>query len=564
MIRQGKSLSGRERNCCFLNLGGKQFADVSAVASLDLIDDSRAVALTDWDQDGDLDIWLTNRTGPRIRFLRNDLPTENRFLAVRLEGNPLQGCNRDAIGARLELHLGGDEPRKIVRTLSAGDSYLSQSSKWVYFGLGISGDIQRLMVRWPGNVEAESFAGLLANKRYQILQGSGNAVPLEKREPSVAIRPQQLNAAPLSDRSRVVLLEPLDVGELSYVDPSGKAEMIRWTLRSPVLINLWGASCVPCIQELKDFVKHAEKVWATGLRIVALNIDNIESGSEPTNPQAKQILLKLGFPFASGLATAELVQRLDELQRKVIYRERPLPLPSSFLIDGQGQLAIVYKGPVDVEQLVEDVKHLARPQERRRDFAIALPGRWTGDHFLNYPIAVSNEYLEGGYLEDARAHLEEYLEREAGFQDVATSEEARQRNVRLADVHNALAVIAYGNGQMAATLQHYEKALKYRRKFPSVENNLAWLLATLPDAALRNGARAVELAEGICRRFDYQELLFLDTLAAAYAEVARFQDALDTARKAVEMAEAQENKQLADEIRNRWKLYEENRPYREG
>ena len=53
MLRAGRSLSGHERNCCFLNGRGGRFADVSAVARLDFDDDGRVLALADWDYDGD-------------------------------------------------------------------------------------------------------------------------------------------------------------------------------------------------------------------------------------------------------------------------------------------------------------------------------------------------------------------------------------------------------------------------------------------------------------------------------------------------------------------------------
>lgn len=71
-----------------------------------------------------------------------------------------------------------------------------------------------------------------------------------------------------------------------------------------------------------------------------------------------------------------------------------------------------------------------------------------------------------------------------------------------------------------------------------------------------------KLAEGVCHRSDYKEAPFLDTLAAAYAEVGRFQDAVKTATKAVEIGEAQGKIRLADDIRGRQKLYVNNQPYR--
>ncbi len=85
---------------------GGRFANISAVSGLDFPDDGRAVALVDWDHDGDLDMWLSNRNAPRLRLMRNDTPTGNHYLALRLVGNGTT-TNRDAIGARVEVVLGG-------------------------------------------------------------------------------------------------------------------------------------------------------------------------------------------------------------------------------------------------------------------------------------------------------------------------------------------------------------------------------------------------------------------------------------------------------------------------
>ncbi len=105
LIRDGRSFSGRERHCCFLNIDGRRFADISTISGLNLADDGRAAAQVDWDQDGDLDLWVSNRNGPQVRFLRNEVPTNHHYLSVRLRGVT---CNRDAIGARVQLVLAGN------------------------------------------------------------------------------------------------------------------------------------------------------------------------------------------------------------------------------------------------------------------------------------------------------------------------------------------------------------------------------------------------------------------------------------------------------------------------
>ena len=68
-------------------------------------------------------------------------------------------------------------------------------------------------------------------------------------------------------------------------------------------------------------------------------------------------------------------------------------------------------------------------------------------------------------------------------------------------------------------------------------NNLAWLLATHPDAELRDGAEAVRVAERMCEAVPAPPPVLLDTLSAAYAEAGRFDDALRTVDRAIAAAE---------------------------
>ena len=94
-------------------------------------------------------------------------------------------------------------------------------------------------------------------------------------------------------------------------------------------------------------------------------------------------------------------------------------------------------------------------------------------------------------------------------------------------------------------------------------NNLAWLLATYPDDKFRNGKRAVELAEWACKVTSYKIPKLLDTLAAAYAEEKRFTEAIETATKALELAELQKNPVVQiQQIRFRLEQYKAGRPIR--
>ncbi len=91
---------------------------------------------------------------------------------------------------------------------------------------------------------------------------------------------------------------------------------------------------------------------------------------------------------------------------------------------------------------------------------------------------------------------------------------------------------------------------------PSAHNHLAWLLATCPEASLRNGAEAIEHAQRADHLCGGTRPDVLDSLAAGYAEAGWFPEALAAARKAVQLATKQDQPTLAEGLRARIALYE--------
>lgn len=132
-----------------------------------------------------------------------------------------------------------------------------------------------------------------------------------------------------------------------------------------------------------------------------------------------------------------------------------------------------------------------------------------------------------------------------------------------AGTHASLADALIQKGQLREAIGHYEKALQLEPDSIPALNNFAWVLSTGPDDALRNGARAIDLARKANRLSSENNPVFLRTLAAAYAEAGRFDEAIKTAARAGQIADSQGERALADQIQQDLDLYQRHIPFRD-
>jgi len=130
--------------------------------------------------------------------------------------------------------------------------------------------------------------------------------------------------------------------------------------------------------------------------------------------------------------------------------------------------------------------------------------------------------------------------------------------------HISLAVALANRGDLKEAMGHYGEAIRLNSADPRPYNNLAWTLATHPNPELREGRKAVELAEQACNLLGYKDPDFLDTLAAAYAEAGRFSEAISTSKEAISLAESTGLKELALDYEKRLQRYKHRRAYREA
>ena len=149
------------------------FYDVSSVSGAYFAQAhvGRGAAFGDYDNDGDVDVFVVNHGGPGM-LLRNDGGNRQRWLAVRLEGGR---SNRSAIGARLRLVAGGTVQ---VREVGSQGSYLSHNSLTEHFGLGALEAADTLEIRWPsGTRQVVPHPG--ANRLLPIVEPAATPVGTE-------------------------------------------------------------------------------------------------------------------------------------------------------------------------------------------------------------------------------------------------------------------------------------------------------------------------------------------------------------------------------------------------
>jgi tetratricopeptide (TPR) repeat protein len=168
--------------------------------------------------------------------------------------------------------------------------------------------------------------------------------------------------------------------------------------------------------------------------------------------------------------------------------------------------------------------------------------------FAEAHVNLGNALLQKGSVDEAIVHCQTALQIKPGF----------------AEAHVNLGNALRQKGSVDEAIVHYQKALQIKPDYVEVLNNLAWLLATCPDAHIRDGVRAVKYAGRACELTHYGVTLLVGTLAAAYAEAGRYDDAIATAQKACALATAAGEQDLLEKNQELLALYRAHQPYHEA
>ena len=167
----------------------------------------------------------------------------------------------------------------------------------------------------------------------------------------------------------------------------------------------------------------------------------------------------------------------------------------------------------------------------------------------NYVPALSNlgsAFLQTGQVDESLAHLEKALQIDPDYKAA----------------HFNMANTLLQMGRTEEAFSHLQRVLEIDPGDAEAQKNMAWVLATCSNPRLRDGAKAVELAERASKNSRPNPIMGA-TLAAAYAEAGRFSDAVATAEMALQLAMNSGNTQMADVIRGHLEFYRAQQPFRD-
>ena len=162
----------RQRKLLFKNLGNGRFSEVGGTREMGLTEpwSSRGGCFADFDNDGDLDVAVSNLDA-RLSLFRNEGGHKSgHWLRLSLEGRR----NRSAIGTRVIVDTDGRQMQEV----RGGSGYQSSHDLRLHFGLGSSERVKHLTIRWT-NGEVQDFRDVAADRGYSLRQG--NALGSEKR-----------------------------------------------------------------------------------------------------------------------------------------------------------------------------------------------------------------------------------------------------------------------------------------------------------------------------------------------------------------------------------------------
>jgi tetratricopeptide (TPR) repeat protein len=170
-----------------------------------------------------------------------------------------------------------------------------------------------------------------------------------------------------------------------------------------------------------------------------------------------------------------------------------------------------------------------------------------------------------GYAAYAHVNLGAVLRKQGKLKEACDQfNQALQLSPDFAQAHYEFAIVFFLQGKLDEALNQFRTAVRLKPYWPEPMNDLAWFIATHPEIKNRDVNEAVRLADRACVLTSYRNPVYLGTLAAAYASAGKFSEAVNTAQKAVTLADAANQPKIKNAIQYQLTFYMQGKPYIES
>jgi tetratricopeptide (TPR) repeat protein len=441
-------------------------------------------------------MFLKNRNGPQLRVLKNVMTELPPAIAFRLRGSGKS--NRDAIGAAVTIETGKGRQ---TRMLQAGSGFLSQHSKEVFFGLGEAQGPVRASIRWPSG-SVQELRDLPANHRIWVKEGN----ELTRTEPFVPVGPKpssparEIGTAPgyavgttpseaLPTSVESWLLAPVAAPDFTLPDLKGQPRTLGRLRGKPLLLSFWVHASPECQRGLEEFGRRQKSWLDQGLQLLAVNVDD-PAGAEKALARARE--RRLSFPILRG--TDDVAAIYNILYRHLFDRHRDLSLPTSFLVNPEGEIVKVYQGLINPDHVEQDFRHIPSTTAERLAKGLPFPGIIDNPEFRRNYLSLGSVFFQRGYLDPAEASFRRALRDDPASAEAfyglgsvylkqrknREAQESFERATRLEPAYpetlpnawNNLGLLATQDGRTADAIPYFQEALRLSPNHPIALLNL--------------------------------------------------------------------------------------------
>ncbi|MBI4606808.1 MAG: tetratricopeptide repeat protein [Planctomycetes bacterium] len=466
MIREDLSWGGSERKCLHAACADGTFAPIAGAAGTDFLDDGRALCVLDIERDGRPDLVLRNRTGPQVRVLLNVWPRAGQAIWIRCEG---RSSNRDGVGARVTVRTARGER---VKEVQAGSFFLSQSSRWLCFGLGKDPGEVEAEVRWPGG-GVQRLGKLAPGRRYLVREGEAPAAEPFAEPGAAALggaaapraSPAPTSAGEAPEAVATWLIEPLPAPDFALpalavtaanaASASGELLGPSRLLGKPLVVHFLSIACPACAAEVAEVRRAEALVESAGGRVL-----HVVADATAAPDACAEGVRRLGYRSPTVRADGRALAAWNIVHRHLWSLRRDLAVPSSFLLDASGAIVKAWRGGA-AASWAADVRRIPRDAAARLALALPFPGTALRPAFHRDLLGLGNAFFEAGLHGEARAVFAAALGRHAEDSD---------------SLFNYAVACAEG-GRLEDAERAYRRVLELAPSLDDARNNVGTLLA---------------------------------------------------------------------------------------